>query len=122
MPARCSAPQVLSPFPLTPLWNQSLARIKSLGQNQNAILGGGEQPRRRQFKPGSLSVILTAAMLASHTPPGSQAWAHVSGPAQPPGVAPLATALPGTQEGAGTTLLPKLANPGHRRQGPKGWP
>ena len=109
-------------FPTDPTMEPVISENKVFGSKPKCILGGGEQPRRRQFKPGSLSVILTAAMLASHTPPGSQAWAHVSGPAQPPGVAPLATALPGTQEGAGMTLLPKLANPGHRRQGPKGWP
>ena len=118
MPARCSAPQVLSPFPLIPLWSKSLARIKSLGQNQNAYLVG-EKPRRRQFKPGSLRVILTTAMLALHAPPGSQACAHVSGPARPPGAGPLARALQGTREGAGMMLLPKLANPDHRKQRPK---
>lgn len=69
---------------------QVISENKVFGSKPKCILGWGEQPTRRQFKPGSLRVILTTAMLALHTPPGSQACAHVSGPAQPPGAAPLA--------------------------------
>ena len=109
-------------FPTDPTMEQVISENKVFGSKPKCILGGGEQPRRRQFKPGSLRVILTIAMLGLHAPPGSQARVHVSGPAQPPGAAPLARALQGTREGAGLMLLPKLANPDLRKQRPKGGP
>lgn len=77
-------------FPTDPTMEQVISENKVFGSKPKCILGWGEKPTRRQFKPGSLTVILTIAMLALHTPPGSQACAHVSGPAQPPGAAPLA--------------------------------
>lgn len=46
VPARCSGPQVLSPFPLIPLWRQVISENKVFGSKPKCILGWGEKPTK----------------------------------------------------------------------------
>lgn len=123
VPEYYSAPQVLSPFQMNQPWNKSLGRVKSLGQNQNSQLVGQRHLEGGNLKPRSQSHPDSSNVCLMHPSgkPGTCTckWSMCVLPSVAP--LPEARALQGTGEGAGTMLLPMLANPGHRKQRPRGW-